>query len=127
MKPLSERELSWRTVLSGIEDAMQDLPTPSLWHARGITRGRRATSDPETLEDPGLITTCVDMSVHPGLLQMLQARGDAEVDHTWMWRLNPDHGAVMEPESTWSACLVCCLPDRIPGHGCGPRDLLRGG
>ena len=24
--------------------------------------------------------------------------GDAEVDHTWMWRLNTHHGTVMEPE-----------------------------
>ena len=49
-----------------------------------------------------LISACVDTSVHSGLLQMheqegswarLAARlagiGDAEVDHTWMWRLKP--------------------------------------
>ena len=34
---LVERELLWRDVLSGTEEAMQDLPTPSLRHARGIT------------------------------------------------------------------------------------------
>ena len=34
---LTERELLWRNVLSGTADAMQDQPTPSLWHARGIT------------------------------------------------------------------------------------------
>ena len=34
---LAECELLWRSVLSGIEDAMQDQPTPSLRHARGIT------------------------------------------------------------------------------------------
>ena len=34
---LAERELSWRNVLSGVEDAMQDQPTPYLRHARGIT------------------------------------------------------------------------------------------
>ena len=33
---LAERELTWRNVRSG-EEAMQDQPTPSLWHARGIT------------------------------------------------------------------------------------------
>ena len=34
---LAERELSCRNVLSGVEEAMQDQPTPSLRHARGIT------------------------------------------------------------------------------------------
>ena len=34
---LAERKLSWRNVLSGIEEAMQDQPTPSPRHARGIT------------------------------------------------------------------------------------------
>ena len=34
---LAERELLWRNVLSGTEDAMQDLPTPSLRHLQGIT------------------------------------------------------------------------------------------
>ena len=34
---LAARELLWRNVLSGTEDAMRDLPTPSLWHACGIT------------------------------------------------------------------------------------------
>ena len=34
---LAERELLWRNVISWTEDAMRDLPTPSLRHARGIT------------------------------------------------------------------------------------------
>ena len=33
---LAERELSWRNVLSGVEEAIQDQPTPFLRHARGI-------------------------------------------------------------------------------------------
>ena len=33
---LSERELLWRNVFAGTEDAMQDLPPPLLRHARGI-------------------------------------------------------------------------------------------
>ena len=34
---LAERELLWRNVLFGTEDAMQDQPTSSLRHAHGIT------------------------------------------------------------------------------------------
>ena len=33
-----------------------------------------------------------------GLARDCRNLGDAEVDRTWMWRLNPHHGAVMEPE-----------------------------
>ena len=34
---LSERELLWRNLLTGSEDAMRDLLAPSLRHAHGIT------------------------------------------------------------------------------------------
>ena len=46
---LAERELSWRNVLSGIEDAMQDWPTPSLRHARGITPDHGGGDDEHSL------------------------------------------------------------------------------
>ena len=62
------------------------------------------------LKIQALIAACVDTGVHQGLLQMrenegswgAQARllelGDAEIDHTWMWHLNPHPGSVLEPE-----------------------------
>ena len=81
-----------------------------------------------------LITTCVDTSVHSGLLRMheqegswvararLQELGDAEVDHTWMWRLNPPHGAVMEPEECVDSVrlrLGCAGPcEPVPCAAC---------
>ena len=33
LEALAERELLWRNVLAGSEDAMQDLPAPRLRHA----------------------------------------------------------------------------------------------
>ena len=66
---LAERELSWRNVLSGVEEAMQDQPTPSLRHARGITQDDGDGDDEhllalKRLKIQVLITTCVDTSVH---------------------------------------------------------------
>ena len=60
---------------------------------------------------------------------------DAEADHTWMWRLNPHHGGVMESEEYVDSirlrlgCAGPCepVPDWIPGQWRGPRDLLRVG
>ena len=60
-----------------------------------------------------------------------------EVDNTWMWRLNPHHGrdgaqgvrrlGPPAPRLRWAlrTRAFCSLPDRIPGHGRSPRDLLR--
>ena len=96
-------------------DAMRDQPTPSLRHAPGITPDDGDGDDEHPLarkrvKVQALITTAVDTCVHSGLLQMheqegswrararLQELADAEIDHTWMWRLNPHHGAVREPE-----------------------------
>ena len=55
----------------------------------------------------GITTACVDMGIQNGLLQKYEndgswsahARlelGNAEIGHTWMWRLNPHHGSVLE-------------------------------
>ena len=103
---LAERELSWRNVLSGVEEAMQDQPTPSLRHARGITPDDGDGDDEHSLarkrlKIQALITACVDTSVQSGLLQIHEQEGSWGARarlHTWMWRLNPHHGAVMEPE-----------------------------
>ena len=78
---LAERELSWRNVLSGTEDAMQDQPTPSLRHARGITPDDGDGDDErhlagKRLKIQALITSCVDTSVH--LLQMQEQEGSWE-------------------------------------------------
>ena len=155
---LAERELPWRDVLSGTEDAMQDLPSPSLRHGRGITPDDGDGDDEHPLARKrlgirALITTCVDTGVHEGpapdarvregswgARARLQELGDAEVDHTWMWRLNTHFGAVMVPEEyvdsvrlrlgcavPCETCALCYLSDRIPGHGRSPRDLLRVG
>ena len=71
-----------------------------------------------------------------GARARLQELGDAEIDHTRMWRLDPNHGAVMEPEYFDSVRLrLCCalrtralrgLPERVSRHGRGTRSLLRG-
>ena len=63
------------SVLSGVEEAMQDQPTPSLRHARGITPDDVDGDDEhplarKRLKIQALITACVDTSVSPGLLQM---------------------------------------------------------
>ena len=109
---LADRELLWRNVLSGTEDAMQDLPSPFLRHARGITPDDGDGDDEHPLarkrmKIQPLINGCVDTGVHQELRQMhekeapggaharLLELGDAEADHTWMWRLNPHHGAVL--------------------------------
>ena len=65
---LIERELSWRNVLSGVEEAMQDQPTPSLRHACGVTPDDGDGVDEHLLARKHLkikavITTCADTSV----------------------------------------------------------------
>ena len=47
---LAERELLWRNVLSGTEDAMQDLPSPSL---RTMVKETTNIPGAQALEDPG--------------------------------------------------------------------------
>ena len=73
----------------------------------------------------------------------LQELGDAEVDHTWRWRLNPHHGAVMEPQEyvdstrvgttqspLWCMQLLSLVTARlrwrslIPGTDLRPADVL---
>ena len=53
---LAERELLWRNVLSGTEDAMQDLPSPSLsprHHSRRWGWRQRPSPGTQELEGPG--------------------------------------------------------------------------
>ena len=65
---LIERELSWRNVLSGVEEVVQDQPTPSLRHTRGVTPDDGDGVDEHLLARKHLkikavITTCADTSV----------------------------------------------------------------
>ena len=54
---------------------------------------------------------------HVWLLEL----GDAEVDHTWMWRLHPHHGAVLEPEEY----LDCAGPwEPVPCAASLPKAAL---
>ena len=106
-KPLVEREFSWHNFLSGIEDAMQDQPTPSLRHARGITPDDGDGDDehppgPETLEDSGRhhqlrgherasgpASDARAGRLLGGPVRGCRNLGDAEVDHTWNVALEP--------------------------------------
>ena len=60
----------------------------------------------------------------------LQEPGDAEVDQTWMWRLNPHHGAVMEPEEYVDSVrlrLGCAGPcEPVPCAACQTGSLDTG-
>ena len=66
---LTERELLWRNVLSGTEYAMQDQPTPSLRHVRGITPDDGDGDDEHTLSNSHARTACWPR------LYVIQARG----------------------------------------------------
>ena len=124
---LSERELFWRNVLAGAEDAMRDLPRPSFRHARGITPDDGDGDDEHPLarkrmEVQGIVTAYVDTGIQEGLLQKQEGEssweahtrlvglGAADVDHTWLWRLNPHHGATLEPEEYIDTIRLRCLP-----------------
>ena len=67
------RKLLWRSVLAGTEDAMRDLPTPSLRHAWGITPddgdGDEHPLARKRMAVQGIITACVDSGIQEGLLQ----------------------------------------------------------
>ena len=60
----------------------------------------------------------------------LQELGDAEVDHTWMWRLSPHHGAVMETEEYVDSVrlrLGCAGPcEPVPCAACQTGSLDMG-
>ena len=111
----AECHLSWQNVLSGSEPAMQDQPPLAPRHARGITPddGDGDDEHPHSrrrIKIQGVITACIDSGVREGLLQMHESEGswiarmrlaelgDSSVDHTWLWRLNPRHGAVLEAD-----------------------------
>ena len=84
-------------------------------HARGITPddGDGDDEHPHSrrrIKIQGVITACIDSGVREGLLQMHESEGswtarmrlaelgDSSVDHTWLWRLNPRHGAMLEAD-----------------------------
>ena len=111
----AECHLSWQNVLSGSEPAMQDQPPPAPRHARGITPddGDGDEEHPHSRKRTkiqGVITAYIDSGVREGLLQMhenegswaarmrLAELGDSSVDHTWLWRLNPRHGLILEAD-----------------------------
>ena len=86
---LAERDILWRDVASGIDDAMRDLPTPSQRHPRGIT----PDGDDEHLlarkrvKILGLITACLDTSIQAGLLQMHEGERSCGVSNLASRRL----------------------------------------
>ena len=111
----AECHLSWQNVLSGSEPAMQDQPPPAPRHARGITPDDGDNDDEhphsrKRTKIQGIITACVDSGIREGLLQMHESEGswaarmrltelgDSSVDHTWLWRLNPRHGLILEAD-----------------------------
>ena len=121
---------------------MQDLPTRPPWHVRGIILDDVDGGDEyhlvrKRLNILALVTTCVDTSVHLGLLQVQEQEGswevrarlqeivDAEVDHTWMFRWNLHHGAVMKTDE-----YVDSVRLRLPDHAIHPlrclSDRIRG-
>ena len=112
---LAESHLLWQTVLSGSEPAMQDLPPSAPRHARGITPddGDGNEEHPHTRKRTkvqSIITAHIDSGVREGLLQIHEGEGswaartrlaelsDPNVDHTWLWRLNPRHGPTLDAD-----------------------------
>ena len=112
---LAESHLLWQNVLSGSEPAMRDLPPSAPRHARGITPddGDGDEEHPHTRKRTkiqSIITAHIDADVREGLLQMHEGEGswaartrlaelsDPNVDHTWLWRLNPRHGPTLEAD-----------------------------
>ena len=94
---------------------MQDQPPPAPRHARGITPddGDGDEEHPHSRKRTkiqGVITACIDSGIREGLLQMHESEGswaarmrlaelgDSSVDHTWLWRLNPRHGLILEAD-----------------------------
>ena len=90
-------------------------PSSAPRHARGITPddGDGDEEHPHTRKRTkiqGIITAYIDSGVREGLLQMhegegswaartrLAELGDPNVDHTWLWRLNPRHGSTLDAD-----------------------------
>ena len=111
----AESHFLWQNVLSGSELAMRDLPPSAPRHARGITPddGDGDEEHPHTRKRTKIqciITAHIDAGVREGLLQMREGEGswaartrlvelsDPNVDHTWLWRLNPRHGLTLEAD-----------------------------
>ena len=109
---------------------MRDLPPSAPRHARGITPddGDNDPEHPHTrkrTQVQSLITAHIDAGVREGLLQMHEGEGswaartrlaelsDPNVDHTWLWRLNPRHGPTLEADEYTDAVrfrLGCAGP-----------------
>ena len=111
----AESHLSRQNVLSGSEPAMRDQPSSAPRHARGITPDdgdgdEEHTHTRKRTKIQGIITAYIDSGVREGLLQMhegegswaartrLAELGDPNVDHTWLWRLNPRHGSTLDAD-----------------------------
>ena len=94
---------------------MRDQPSSAPRHARGITPddGDGDEEHPHTRKRTkiqGIIAAYIDSGVREGLLQMhegegfwaarmrLAELGDPNVDHTWLWRLNPRHGSTLDAD-----------------------------
>ena len=134
---------------------MQDLPPPAPRHARGITPddGDGDEEHPHSRKRTkiqGVITACIDSGIREGLLQMHESEGswaarmrlaelgDSSVDHTWLWRLNPRHGLILEADEYIDSVrfrLGCAGPVEThhlrrlqlghSGYGSSARLLLR--
>ena len=135
----------WLSVNSPDETSSLESKTPcrmspplSRHFVRRWRWGRRAPFGPETLEDPGphhrLRGHERALKMHEnegswGAHARLLERGDAEVDRTWMWRLNPHRVAVMEPEDFVDSVrfrLGCAGPcEPVPCAACQIGSLDR--
>ena len=111
---LSERELLWQNVLTGSEDAMRDLPSPSLRHAWGITPDDGDGDDERPLarkriQIQGVIAACVDSGVCEGLLLMYESEG------SWAARrLN---------SASWLYLRLADVLTSTLGNACTPLDI----
>ena len=129
---LAERELLWRNVLSGTEDAMRDQPTPPHGTpvASPLTMVTVTTSQPLARKrikiqasSPPVLTRAfrTDYSrcireAHTRLVELCAI----EVDHTWLWRLNQHNGPALETEEYVDSVrlrLGCSGPSE-PVHVC---------
>ena len=107
---LAESHLLWQNVLSGSNPAMRDLPPSAPRHARGITPddGDGDEEHPHTRKRTkiqSIITAHIDAGwqMHEGegswaARTRLAELSDPNVDHTWLWRLNPRHGPTLEAD-----------------------------
>ena len=101
----AESHLSWQNVLSGSEPAMRDQPSPAL-----VTPGASrlmtamATMNIRTRASaPRFRASSPRLQMHESegswaARTPLAELGDSNVDHTWLWRLNPRHGSTLDAD-----------------------------